>query len=53
MQAKNDVIPTKNQDPKKRYIFKKLLGGGAFGQVSLYYDNKSKKRSCHKKNCQI
>ena len=49
MQAKNDVIPTKNQDPKKRYAFKKLLGGGGFGEATLYYDNISKKEVVIKK----
>ena len=33
----------------KRYIFKKCLGKGGFGEVSLYYDNKEKREVVIKK----
>jgi len=48
-QKTNNLIFNQNQDPKKRYTFKKLLGRGAFGEVSLYYDNVSKKEVVIKK----
>jgi len=48
-QKANNLEFNQNEDPKKRYIFKKILGGGGFGQVSLYYDNKSKKEVVIKK----
>ena len=46
---KNILIFNQNQDPKKRYIFMKILGGGGFGEVSLYYDNISKREVVIKK----
>ena len=35
----NNLAFNQNQYPKDRYIFKKTLGRGHFGEVSLYYDN--------------
>ena len=46
---KNILIFNQNQDPKQRYIFMKILGGGGFGEVSLYYDNISKREVVIKK----
>ena len=47
--TQNNLIFNQNQDPKKRYTFKKLLRRGGFGEVSLYYDNISKKEVVIKK----
>ena len=46
---KNILIFNQNQDPKQRYTFMKILGGGGFGEVSLYYDNISKREVVIKK----
>ena len=48
-QNTNNLISNQNIDPKKRYTFKKKLGRGGFGEVSLYYDNISKKEVVIKK----
>ena len=37
-QLKINLIFSHNQAPNQRYIFKKLLERGGFGDVSLYYD---------------
>ena len=44
-----DFIFNPNQNPQNRYIFKKCLGKGGFGEVSLYYDNISKREVVIKK----
>ena len=46
---KNILIFNQNQDPKQRYIFMKIIGRGGFGDVSLYYDNISKREVVIKK----
>ena len=46
---KNNLIFSQNQDPKQRYIFMKIIGRGGFGDVSLYYDNISKREVVIKK----
>ena len=45
----NNAISNQKQNPDKRYIFKKCLGKGGFGEVSLYYDNKEKREVVIKK----
>ena len=48
-QIKDNIIFNQNQNPNKRYTFKKKLGKGGFGDVSLYYDNISKREVVIKK----
>ena len=45
----NNYICNKDQAPKQRYTFVKNLGKGGFGDVSLYYDNISKREVAIKK----
>ena len=45
----NNSIFNQNQDPKQRYTFVKYLGRGGCGDVSLYYDNVSKREVVIKK----